>query len=301
MRQDLTDSKVFHFNNEYWDEPRIFESATIFQMGDLSCNANYTIGEHRQKCYEISYIVSGAGWFSTNGKRFEVKAGDVFINLPEQIHNGKADPANPFRFLYMGFIFNCHPFQEGPFDHIQKMLQKVEIPVMQDQFEIRNPFLQVLDEIYKDDDYYEMMINSYLQQIIIKTYRNFCSNWEHSYTPNQKLEGNQAIIHGVITYIDNNILTINELTQVSRALGYSYSYLSHVFSEETGLTLQAYHSQKRIEKATQMLKAEKLSITNIADRLQYQSIHSFSKAFKKMTGISPAQYQKLQKQKQSKD
>lgn len=295
MEQGNNENKKFHFNIDYWDKPQIYDSITLFQIGDISCNGNNTIGSHIQRCYEITYIVSGKGWISSNEKIYTVKHGDIFINLPHQMHNWQADPDNPFRFLYMGFTFNRYPYEENPFSHIQKMLHRAEVLLIQDRFDIHIPFLQVQQEMFEVTEYSELMVRAYLQQIIIKTYRNFCPNWEKKYYPSQKLEGNQKIIHDIITYIDGNISNITELKQISKELSYSYSYLSHVFSEETGLTLQEYYTQKRIEKAVALLQDVNLSITRIAEQLQYQSIHSFSKAFKKVMGLSPAQYQLLHK------
>jgi AraC-like DNA-binding protein len=76
-------------------------------------------------------------------------------------------------------------------------------------------------------------------------------------------------------------------------LNYSYPYLSHVFSEEIGLTIKDYYKHKRFEKAMEWLKDSSLSITEIADKLQYKSIHAFSKAFHKDFGIPPIVYRSM--------
>jgi AraC-like DNA-binding protein/mannose-6-phosphate isomerase-like protein (cupin superfamily) len=297
VKQIYDDTKRFQFDISYLDEPKVYDEITLFQIGDINCNRNYAIESHIQDYYEIIYVVSGKGCFFSDDKKYSVKRGDIYINFPQQKHKGEADKNDPFRYLYMGFMFNRHLYEEDAYSHIKKMLHKVEFPVIQDQLELQNSFMQALNEIYEASEYSEIMIKSYIQQILVKTYRNFCPNWECKYAPTQKLDGNQKIIHDIITYIDSNIMKISELTQISKSIGYSYSYLSHVFSEETGLTLQAYYVKKRIEKATELLNNSEFNITNISDILQYKSIHSFSKAFKKIMGVSPIQYQQLQKQK----
>ena len=95
-----------------------------------------------------------------------------------------------------------------------------------------------------------------------------------------------------------NLYEIEELPQIAEKLGYSYSYLSHMFSRETGLTIQQYYNQRRFGLAIEMLKKGELNITEIAEKLHYQSIHSFSKAFRKAIGVSPIQYQNLYKKDQ---
>ena len=301
LEKDCYEKKKFHFDIDYFDEPRVFGPISLLQIGDISCNRDFIIKSHEQQCYEISYIVSGKGSININGNKYNVKKGEIYINLPQEKHSGEADQDNPFRYLYMGFIFNRHPYEENLFSHIQKMFHKIEMPVLLDRMDIQVPFLQAINEIYTTSEFSELMIKAFIQEIIIKTYRNFCSNWEYQYAPNQKLDGNKSIIRNIINYIDSNILDIVELKQVSKTMGYSYSYLSHVFSEETGITIQAYYVQKKIEKAADLLNKREINIAQIAEKLQYQSIHSFGKAFKKTMGISPAKYQQIKELKKSKE
>ena len=47
--------------------------------------------------------------------------------------------------------------------------------------------------------------------------------------------------------------TIGGVREIAQAMGYNYTYLSHVFSRVTGVTLQKYISQKKIERARQLL------------------------------------------------
>lgn len=291
MKQDSKPDRTFHFTHEYWSSPRLLDCVTLYQIGDIGCDKGYVVGKHVQTCYEISYVVSGRGWFSADGRRYPVEAGDVFVSLPRQVHGGRADSADPFRYFYLGFRFGGRSCGDGALACVGKLLANAQSPVVHGGFGIRSPFQQVLTEMSSEGSYSDMMIGSYLLQIIVKVCRSIGScRREDRDAPLQ--EGNQGIVRRTAAYLDDNILNISDLTQVSGALGYSYSYLSHVFSKETGLTLQSYYARKRIEKATELLRSGGLNVTCVADKLQYQSIHSFSKAFKKMMGYSPAQYQK---------
>lgn len=292
MRQDSKLDRAFHFTHEYWNSPRMLDCVTLYQIGDISCDRGYVVGKHVQTCYEISYVVSGCGWFSVDGRRYPVKAGDVFISLPRQVHGGRADSANPFRYFYTGFRFGGQFSRDGALGCIGKLLSDARSPVVHDRFGIRGPFQQVLNEMSSEGTYSDMMIGSYLLQIIVKVCRNISPSCCREDLDVPLPDGNRGIVRRTVAYLDDNILNISDLTQVSSALGYSYSYLSHVFSKEAGFTLQSYYARRRIEKATELLRSGGLNVTCVADKLQYQSIHSFSKAFKKMMGYSPAQYQK---------
>lgn len=73
-------------------------------------------------------------------------------------------------------------------------------------------------------------------------------------------------------------------------IGYTEYYLSRKFKQEVGVGINDYIKQVRIEKAKMLLKATDESIQNIAVRLNFCSRSHFCDTFKKLTGISPAQY-----------
>ena len=65
---------------------------------------------------------------------------------------------------------------------------------------------------------------------------------------------------------------------------------SPVFREVSGRTVMDYIDQFLVLEATFLLKTTSLSISQIADRLHFYDIASFSKFFSRMTGVSPRKY-----------
>ncbi|RXZ81307.1 AraC family transcriptional regulator [Paenibacillaceae bacterium] len=287
----------FHFDNVYFQDPKRYGDILLYQVGDLSCAGGYEIGEHLQQCYEISYIASGKGVFTCDGVPYAVQEGDLVLNLPGQMHNGIADQQEPFRYFYVGFAFQERTGQghEGrdAFLHIRKMFDQVETPVIANQKGIATPFTNLFHELINLKNYSPLMIETYLQQLIVMAYRSFYDRWVLYYAPISKSDETKNIIYGVINYIDVHLLELTELSAIAAELNYSYTYLSHIFSRETGLTIKEYYNRKRFEKASEWLKLSQWSVTQIAEKLHYQSIHSFSKAFRNYYGISPTEYQTL--------
>jgi AraC-like DNA-binding protein/quercetin dioxygenase-like cupin family protein len=293
VNQENSSQKEFHFDKGFFENPQLYEQISLYQIGDLSCKSGYEIGEHKQPCYEISYIVSGKGYYYTNGDKRFVKEGDIYLSLPNQIHNGIADIIDPFRYFYVGFDFCNIEIEHNPFTHIEGMFDKIRNPVGEDKMGVKSYFTNIFNEMINFKDYSNLVIKMCLQQIIILVYRNFFDVWGKAYLPVKRKDNSKQVVYQVVNYIDNNLFEINELPLVALKLGYSYSYLSHVFSKETGLTIQQYYNKMRFEKADEWLKTGNSTITEIANKLQYNSIHSFSKAFRNYSGISPSQYQNL--------
>ncbi|MBR3999073.1 MAG: helix-turn-helix transcriptional regulator [Clostridia bacterium] len=95
-------------------------------------------------------------------------------------------------------------------------------------------------------------------------------------------------------YIDTHLYNMRSLREVTDSLNYSYSYLSDLFRQSTGETLQSYYQIRRLEAARLLVREGKLKIREIADLLQYSSIYAFSRAFRKHFGISPKDMRKSQ-------
>ena len=100
-------------------------------------------------------------------------------------------------------------------------------------------------------------------------------------------------MYKIANYIDNNVSRIRNLTDVSDYIGFSYSYTSQIFSNVMGMSLKSYYQNKRFEEAEKLLQGG-LSVTQIAEVLGFDSIHSFSRAFKTQFGASPQNYLKQQ-------
>lgn len=80
---------------------------------------------------------------------------------------------------------------------------------------------------------------------------------------------------------------------LSEKVGYDYTYLSNMFSEVTGITIQQYIIINKIEKVKELMLYDELNLTQISQKLHYSSVAHLSNQFKKITGLSPSFYKKL--------
>lgn len=77
---------------------------------------------------------------------------------------------------------------------------------------------------------------------------------------------------------------------LAKALLRDYSFLSHLFSEQEGITIEQFAIQQRIEKAKELLSYGELTLSEIAWQLQYSSVAHLSAQFKKVTGMTPSTF-----------
>ncbi|NIJ55768.1 helix-turn-helix domain-containing protein [Dyadobacter arcticus] len=79
---------------------------------------------------------------------------------------------------------------------------------------------------------------------------------------------------------------------LSEKIGYEYSYISNLFSSETGLTIEHYIIAQKVEKVKEWLSYNELTMSEIAWRLSYSSTAHLSNQFKKVTGMTPGDFKK---------
>ena len=103
-------------------------------------------------------------------------------------------------------------------------------------------------------------------------------------------------IKNVITemiHYSEDLPKVNYSDHIGEKLGYDYTYLSNIFSEVKGITIQQFIIINKIERAKELLFYDELNLTEIAYKLNYSSVAHLSNQFKKVTGLSPSFYKQL--------
>ena len=100
------------------------------------------------------------------------------------------------------------------------------------------------------------------------------------------------VITEMIHYSDD-VPRMNYSDHISEKLNYDYTYLSNVFSEVKGITIQQFIIIHKIERVKELLLYDELNLTEISYKLHYSSVAHLSNQFKKVTGLSPSFYKQL--------
>ena len=108
----------------------------------------------------------------------------------------------------------------------------------------------------------------------------------------QLIEKIKNTIVDLVHYSEDQLKT-NFSVHISEKLHHDYNYLSNLFSEVEGTTIEKYFIAQKIEKVKELLKDDELSLSEIADRLGYSNVAYLSTQFKKQTGLTPTFYKSL--------
>lgn len=101
---------------------------------------------------------------------------------------------------------------------------------------------------------------------------------------------NRARVEHARYLLERDIEDPPSLELLASEVGCSVFHLSRIFSQECGVSIPRYLRQRRIEKAAEMLRSQKMSVTEVAMAVGYSSLSAFIKAFTEQHGTLPGQY-----------
>jgi len=97
----------------------------------------------------------------------------------------------------------------------------------------------------------------------------------------------------------DDVIKTNFSDFLSEKLNYNYTYLSNLFSEVQGTTIEQFIIQHKIERIKELIIYNELNITEIAWKMQYSSVAHLSSQFRKVTGLAPSHYKRLKKKRRT--
>ncbi|MEG2668996.1 MAG: AraC family transcriptional regulator [Oscillospiraceae bacterium] len=276
--------RKFHFDNLYIEKPLILDNIIVTQIGDLSCEADYEVGEHVQTCSELTLVVSGNGMCKIKDKEYKLSKGDLHFSPCGYMHDIISDKLEPLRIFYVGFSIME---EKGALSDVVKKLNKQENYVVNDELNLQIYFTAMFSEIINNNAYSNEVLESLIKLLIFSAYRDFNFEENKIYVPKK---GKDEFVSDVIHYLDSNIKEVNLMNDLVENFGYSYSYISHIFTKSMNISIKEYVSQKKFEIAKDLLTKSEITITEISEKLNFTSIHIFSRAFKNYCGLSPQEY-----------
>jgi len=282
-------STQYHFRNNFFEDPRTYNDLMLYQIGELLCDVNAKVDNHLHgDFYEFTYVISGNGEIYTNNKGTPVGKSDLYFSHPDETHRIVSQDNAPLRYIFVAFnVDDSSPLK--PLLTQSRVLTKDEKKRVYHTESILIHLQHLLSEISKQATFCEMIIEHELKTVILKALRLIMANESIYYQP-RKNTANEQLCFKIINYIDNNVMTIDSASALSGILGYNYTYLSRIFRKKTGDTISSYIQNKKMDIAKRMLENTDVSVTDIANELNYSSIHVFSRAFKEKFNITPTDY-----------
>lgn len=250
-------------------KPTEYHDIVPVRAGYQHCAPGYHFGPQLRDSWTIQYVVSGKGTIIKNGRKLTAGENDCFILKPGEEIDLTADNADPWYYIWVGFRARI-PMP----------------PILEEEDIIPGKKLEsIFFEIANCNRYTNRPLEPFLLSYIWKLLSQFYLMTPFSPTTFKTkaetyAERARNIIHEANA--DTNVQKIAEALHLNR------SYLSRIFREFTGMSIQNYIHNVRFQLAGTLLQSH--SIAQTASILGYSDTASFSRAFKSYYKLSPRQY-----------
>ncbi|XID96258.1 helix-turn-helix domain-containing protein [Paenibacillaceae bacterium WGS1546] len=256
--------------------------------------------------YELMFVKEGECEVTVEGIRYHGKPGDLFLFKPNETHSIYLLHGKPLRQPHLHFDLVYRPDSPDvkvsykPYAQLTEqekqwirpdVVSRMDDP-LPNHIRLNKPgaIEQLIHDIIFEFDrkfpYYETTAKGLFIQLWVLLLREI--HWQR----NAHLHFNRERLDRVKNYLSHHIdreATLDELADLAHMSKY---YLCRLFKQAYGVTPIQYHVSVRVEKAKQMIQFTDQSLTQIADELGFQSIHAFSRTFRKHEGVSPSAYRK---------
>ncbi len=254
---------------------------------------------HSHRFFEIIYIDAGKGVHRTGEIEAAATAGDVFIISPGETHDPRGlasvrgyvllfsadalDPhftdaglafapdsevtAGPFRFLRSG-AHGGEPFHVPPDERIGW----------------RGRLESIAEELATRAPGYEELTRAELRIFLLH-----CARLVASSSP-RSIDFSSQLVGEALRFIDDNFRRPITLADVAKAVKRSRAYLTDLMHRETGQTIGAWITERRMAEARRLLLETDLDIARIARSLTFLDGPYFRRLFKRMHGMPPGEW-----------
>lgn len=259
----------------------------------------FSFPPHYHRELEVLYVKKGHLSVEVNHTLYSLREGDVLIIGSHHIHSYKNKDHMGDSDNYM-LIFDWTYLESLGKDQVTYGLyssillqtnhfKAKDHPLLSTQ--IQGLFDQMTHEYQSDALGNKLMIMAHLYIFLTSALRAL-NTFTIPNTDSKQLEKSHALIHKVNRLITLNYTRTITLAEAAQTAGYSQYHFTRIFKEQTNFTFKEYLNNFRINMVKETLVTSKAPITEIAFHHGFNSLKSFNRNFKTITGMTPSDYKK---------
>lgn len=253
---------------------------------------------HFHNYLEIGYNYWGNGVVTVDDLDISYK-GAVCTLIPRNIPHSTVTEDNKidkWEFLFVdldSFIRNEMSFKRTPNDDVIKKLNKQAYVIHWSENRRLTTIIKcILEEYREKNPFYKEAVKGYLRALVIEMLR-ISDEMLTSTTVDEKRVNNYIKLG--VDYISEHYAEEIKMVDMASECGLSESHFRRLFGETMGMKPWDYVNMVRINKACEMLINEDIAMEEIGYRVGFQNTSTFTRNFKKLTGTTPFQWKKDQK------
>jgi AraC-like DNA-binding protein/quercetin dioxygenase-like cupin family protein len=251
--------------------------------------------EHYHDHFEIYYQLTGERYYFIKDRSYYVKKGDIIVINKTELHKTSFAGAEVYERILINFkedyirdMLNSSEDMD-PMELFSRDVNVYSLSLSEQNF-AEQLLNKMLDENKKRADGFNLYMKISLLELLIFLNR---LSWK---AQNHYLEFPSALhkkISTVAKYISNNYFLELTLNGLSLEFHVSPFYLSRTFKEVTGITLTEYINITRIKEAQRLLVDTNLGVSEIAEKVGFDSSTHFGRVFKSIVQVPPLKFRKI--------
>lgn len=260
-----------------------------------SLDKNYIFPEEQHDFWELNYADKESVFVGIDGKKIEVKQGELLFIKPNQPHFVESGDDEPHLFI---ISFACRSESMNFFadkkyavpEHYRYLLQTI-MAEAEDTFELPDfdPDLSELKLKENPNLGGEQIIKNALETLLIymlRTAQKRASSQEFFVS---KIADSSALEDEIVRILSSKVYGKFTLADLSNELHYGTTRLCTFFKEKTGKSIYQTYLKLKINEAKRLIRKGK-AFSEISDLLAFDSISTFAFVFKKHVGMTPSEY-----------
>ncbi len=293
-----------HYKTDIFKSDKFFLDNEMFFINKFTERMKENIIYHTHEFVEICYVYSGNGCHIVDDKEYKVQKGDIFIINYDMRHSfysiNKVNPLITYNIMFKpcffdGTLLDFNDFNSLTMSYLFNNIWNEDIskPNLRLSAVEQQDFDLLISNIYKEYTIrnlgYLNIIRAYLIELIIKIMRSLNNVSIKDKVCNKK----EYLVNSILSYLSDNYKGTFDFNELAAKIFYSKNYLSKIFKESTGITLSDYMQNLRINEACTLIKHSDKRIIDIAYEVGYSDYKSFITTFKRIKGITPSEYRKI--------
>ena len=275
--------------------PSIINVSKIVTIHYDEYDRNFVFEGERHDFWELVYVDKGQVEICSEHTVKTLSQGELIFHRPNEFHAVRAQNSSP-NFLVISFVCTSPAMShfEGFHTVLEKELKPFFSSIMHEAektFEIpkNDPSLRKLKKKENAAIGGEQLIKLYLEELLILLVRRIVEKKGSTVFPSKE-SMESHLVTDIKDYIEGKTTEVFRISELCKNIGYSKSYLSRIFHEQTGQTLVTYAIKAKVKKAKQLIREGNLNFTQISDLLAFDNPQYFSRVFKRIVGMTPTEF-----------
>lgn len=231
--------------------------------------------------YHVCVVTKGHAVLKLGGKKYELNIGSMFFAFPSISFEIYAD--SEYEYIYINFLG----------DGAVSLISQFGLTPQNCVFHDNHSTVELWYESIK-------RINHGNSNILTESCLFFALSYLHETDPVPDKK-DEYIVDSILEYINNNFSDSSlSVKKLAGLFSYSENYLSHLFKKTMNERFNLYLNKIRIEHAFYLMQNNETSVVRISEMCGFADVLYFSKVYKRIRGITPAQeIKKIQNNKKS--